>query len=84
MGRFANEALGMSVESGVQDHLAMGQDVSGLAMVNHGRRHQAKARVVMLVVVPLEEGLAEATSVFDGTEAVRETGAIFKGAELAF
>jgi len=31
---------------------------------------------VVLVVVPLEEGLAEDASVFDGAEAVRETHAI--------
>ena len=62
----------------------MGQDVSSLAVVDHGRRHQAKTRVVVLVVVPLEEGLAETASVFDGAEAVRETRAVFEGAELAF
>jgi hypothetical protein len=50
----------MSAESGVQDHLAMGQDVSGLAVVDHGRRHQSKTGVVVLVVVPLKEGPAEA------------------------
>ena len=62
----------------------MGQDMSGLTVMDHGRRHQAKTGVVVLMVVPLEEGLAEAASVFDGAEAVRETRAIFKGAELAF
>ena len=74
----------MRLEGGVQDHLAMRQDVSGLAVVDHGRRHQTKARVVVLVVVPLEEGMAEAASVFDGTEAIGEAGAVFQGAELAF
>ena len=62
----------------------MRQDVSGLAVVDHGRRHQAKTRVVVLMVVPLEEGLAEAASIFDGAEAVWETRAVFQGAELAF
>ena len=73
----------MSAESGVQDHLAMGQDVSGLAVVDRGRRHQAKTRVVVLMVVPLEKGLAETTSIFDGTEAVGKARAVFQGAELA-
>ena len=59
----------MSVEGCVEDDLAMGQDVGGMAVVDHGRRQQSKTRVVVLVVVPLEEGLAEATSVFDGAEA---------------
>ena len=62
----------------------MSQDVSGLAVVDHGRRHQTKARVVVLVVVPLEEGLAEAASVFDGTEAIWEARAVFEGSELTF
>jgi hypothetical protein len=74
----------MRLEGGIQDHLAMRQDVSGLPVVYHGRRHQTKARMVVLVVVPLEEGLAEAASVFDGTEAIREAGAVFEGSELTF
>src|SRR5665213_904304 len=74
----------MRAESGIEDDLAMRQDVSGLTMVDHSGRHQAQTGVVVLVVVPLEEGLAEATRVFDGPEAVRETRAVFQGAELAF
>ena len=62
----------------------MRQDVGGMAVVDHGRRQQAKTGVVVLVVVPMEEGLAEAASVFDGAEAVWETRAVFQGAELAF
>ena len=62
----------------------MSQDVSSVTMMDHGRRHQAKTRVVMLVVVPLEEGLAEPTSIFNGAKAIRKTGAVFQGAELAF
>ena len=74
----------MRVERGVEDDLTKRQDVRGLAVMDHGRRHQAKARVMVLVVVPLEEGLAEAASVFDGTKAIRETGAVFQGTELTF
>ena len=77
-GRFPNEALGMSAESGIEDDLTMRQDVSCPAVMDHGRRHQAKTGVVVLVVVPLEERLAEAASVFDGAEAVRETGRYLK------
>jgi hypothetical protein len=61
----------MSAESGIEDDLTMRQDVSNVAMVDPGRRHQTKTRVVVLMVVPLEEGLAEATGVFDGTKAIR-------------
>jgi hypothetical protein len=53
----------MRAESGIEDELTMSQDVSGPAVMDHGRRHQAKTGVVVLVVVLLEEGLAEAASV---------------------
>src|ERR1035438_5740483 len=62
----------------------MGEDVSGAAVVDHGGRHQTEARVVVLVVVPLKERLAESTCVFDRPEPIREAGAIFQGAELTF
>lgn len=62
-GWFPDEALGMSDESGVQHHLAMGQDMGSLAVVDCSRCHQAETGVVVLVVVPPEEGLAEAAGV---------------------
>jgi hypothetical protein len=34
LGRFADEAFGMDRVGGVQNHLTMGQDVSGLAVVD--------------------------------------------------
>lgn len=74
----------MRLEGGIQDDLAMRQDVSCLAVVNHGRSHQTKTRMVVLVLVPLEEGLTEAAGIFDGAEAIREAWAVFQGAELAF
>ncbi len=51
--------------------------------MDHGRG-QAQTRVVVRVVVPLKEGLAKVARIFDGAEAIRETRAVFKGAELAF
>jgi hypothetical protein len=75
----------MGREGSVQDHLTMmGQDLGSLAMVDHGGRHQSKTRVMVLVVVPLKEGLAKPASVFDRSEAIRETGTIFQGPELTF
>ena len=62
----------------------MRQDVRGLAVMDHGRCHQAETGMVVLLVVPTNEGLAEAASVFDGAEAVRETRAVFQSAELTF
>lgn len=83
-GRLPNEALGMGAESGIQDDLTMGQDVSGLTVVDHGGGHQAQAGMVVLMVVPLKEGLAKTAGVFDGAEAIRKTRPVFKGAELTF
>ena len=82
--RFANEALGVSRVGGVEHHLTMRQDVRSLAVMDHGRRHQPKTGMMVLVVVPLKEGLAEPASVFDGAEAIRETRAVFQGAKLTF
>ena len=62
----------------------MSQNVGGLAVVDHGGRHQAQTRVVVLVVVPGKERLAEATGIFDGAETIREVGAVFQGAEVTF
>ena len=43
---------------------------SGFAEMHYSRREQRQARVVMLVVVPVEEPLAEAASVLDAAEPV--------------
>jgi hypothetical protein len=59
-------SVGMSAEGSIEDHLAMSQDVGGLAVVDRGGRHQAQTGVVVLVVVPGKERLAEATGIFDG------------------
>lgn len=74
----------MSLKSGVQDGLTLDQEIGGLSQKNHGGGHQAQTGVVVLVVVPAEEGLAKPTGVFDGAEAVREARAIFQGGELTF
>ena len=73
-----------SLKSGVQDGLALDQKIGGLSQMNHGGGHQAQTRVVVFVVIPAEEGLAKAASVFDGAEAVRKARAVFQGSELAF
>ena len=54
----------------------MRQDVSGLTVMDHCGRHQAKTGVMVLMVVPLKEGLAETAGVFDGAEAIREAGPV--------
>ena len=62
----------------------MRQDVRSLAVVDHGWRHQAKTGMMVLVVVPLKERLAEPASIFDGAEAIRETRAVFQACGTGF
>ena len=62
----------------------MSQNVRSLAVMDHGRRHQTQSGVMVLVVVPLKEALAEPASILDGAEAIRKPRAVFEGAELAF
>ena len=62
----------------------MRQDVRSLAVMDHGRRHQAESGMMVLVVVPLKEGLAETAGILDGAEAIRETRPVFQGTELTF
>jgi len=64
----------MRTESGIEDDLSMRQDVRGLAVVDHGRRHQAKTRVVVLMVVPAEERLAAGLTVAPRGSAAARVG----------
>ena len=73
-----DEALGVSGIGGVQNHLPMRQDLRGSTVVDHGGRHQAEPGMMMLVVVPSEKRLAEASRVLDGAEAVGKARAIFQ------
>ena len=51
-------------------------------MVDHRRCQQPQAPVMVLVVVPMEEGATKIQAVFVGSEAVREFGAILHRFEL--
>jgi hypothetical protein len=64
-GWFANETLGVSRVGGIENHLTMRQDLRSLAAVDHGRRHQTKSGMMVLMVVPLKKALAESTSILD-------------------
>jgi hypothetical protein len=74
----------MSAESGIEHGLTLGDNLGGLAVVDHGGREQAEPGVVMIVVVPEKEGLAEAARVFDRAEALRKVRPVFQRTELAF
>ena len=61
---------------------ALELDVCSAAEVDVGGRVEPDARVAVLVVVPLEEALAERTSIFNGAESSRELWAVFERLEL--
>jgi hypothetical protein len=56
----------------------MRQNVSRVAVVDHGWRHQPQTRVMVLVVVLLKKRLAKSSGVFDGAETIRNPGRYFK------
>src|SRR6266508_602417 len=84
LGWLADEPLGMGGVGAVQDHGAGVDDLLGAAVVHVGRGQQRDPRVVVLVVVPAEEVLAEAAGVLDRAEPLREGGMLLQRLELAF
>jgi hypothetical protein len=61
----ALKTVRMGDEGGVERDGATGGEFAGATMVNDSGRHQTDAGVVMLGVVPVEEGLAVGPSIFD-------------------
>jgi hypothetical protein len=72
----ADEPLGMSLEGDIENGLSFGDELGSLTVVNGGRGQQLQPGVVMLVVIPGKELLAETPCVLDGAEAIRVTGTI--------
>jgi len=69
---------------GRREHrLAGRQDRGGLAVMDHRGGQQAKAPVMMLVVLPVDELAAELQTLFDAGETVGEVRLIFHRLELA-
>ena len=62
--------------------LARGENLFGMAVVDHRRREQPDASVAMLVVVIAEEWTAEAPAILDTAEAVGELWAVLHRLEL--
>ena len=60
----SNKPLGMNRLGGVQDHLTVGEIPAALPLLDHGRRHQTEAGVVMFQVVP--PSLAESARIPGG------------------
>ena len=59
-------------------------DLLGPAFMYASGRHHPDATVPMLVVVPMEIAAAEAARILNGTESLRESGAVFERLELRF
>src|ERR1039457_628311 len=80
--RFPDETFRVCREGGIQRVLTEIADVPGALGVHDLRGQQPETGVMVLGVVPGEELLAEAASVFLGTKAVRELRAVFQGFEV--
>ena len=82
--RGAFEAVGLGAEGGVEGCLSGLEAGFDESAVDIGGGEECDAGVPVLVVVPVEEGLAVCAGVFDGAEALRELGSVFQGFELGF
>ena len=79
-----HEALGMGGVGREARVVTDLKDRGRAPIVDVGGREIAQATVVMRVVVPREEIVADRARVFDGTEAVRKVRAVFDRPELGF
>ena len=77
------EAVWVDAEGVVEGLLAGGMDLVGQTVVDLVGGHQADAQMVMVLVVPVEEGAAEGLGVLDGAEPLGELGLVFQGLEAA-
>ena len=83
-GRFLDEALGVCTERLIERELARGVNGVDLAVMHLVRGHQTDPAMVMLLVVPVEEGSAEASGVLDTAEAFGKARLILQRLEVAF
>ncbi len=81
---FFDEALGVGVEGLIKGCLTGGVDGVGLSVVDLIGCHETDAGVMVVAVVPVEEGSAERLGVLYTAEALGELRLVFKGLEVAF
>ena len=74
----------MSSIGSFQYLLTLGIHGLSVPVMNGRGRHQAQASMVMLVVIPVEEGTCPGPDVGQGAKSVREPGTILHGLELSF
>ena len=78
------ESFRVKCIGGVEDRLAFLNNERSLAMVKYGRGKQADPRMMMLLVVPVEEFNREGASICKGSKAIWKAGPVLQGFELAF
>jgi hypothetical protein len=78
-GRFSDEALRVVAEGLIEGRLACGVDGVGLSVMDLVGCHEADAGVMVVAVVPVEEGPTERFGVFDAAEPFGELGLVFQG-----
>lgn len=81
--RFSDEAFGVGEEGVVEDGLTLSQGVLVEAVVDNVRGQQSNARMVMLVVVVVEEILAEGAGILEAAKTSGELRAILEGFEVS-
>lgn len=84
LGRLVDEAVWISVEGLVEDFLTGGMYFVCLPIMDLIRRHEADAEMMVVLVIPIEEGAAEGFGVLDAAEPFGELGLILEGLEAAF
>lgn len=82
--RSVHEAFGVRHVRGGQHDFTMRAHGRGLAEVHDRRRQEPEPAVMMVVVVPAKERLAERAAIGDRSEAVRKRRTVFERPELGF
>ena len=80
----ANEAFGMTLISVVQNLVALLNHMSSLASMNLSRGQQNETRMMMFMVVPMEETLCPRPSSIDGVKLLGKVRPILHRLELRF
>src|SRR5678815_4947945 len=78
----AHEALGMRGVGGVEHALPRGDDGGRATVVHVGGMHEREADVVVLVVVPGDEGTYDLPRVLEGAELIGHVGPVLHRAEV--
>ena len=84
LGRPADEALGMSAVSGIQNDTPLLDGFRRQAMMHDSRKEKAWSGMAVLVVIPGEELLGERAGILQRPKTFRETGPVFQSPEVAF